>query len=114
MKMKAIHKYELKTDGAETELNLKQDFRIVHAEYVLVDKAVYVWVEEPLAAKIRSETVEFLVARSGEPLSGQYDHVATAVDLLAPEAYHIFLKQKEAAIYPMTLDEHDFLVSEAS
>jgi hypothetical protein len=51
MKMKAIHKYELKTDGAETELNLKQDFRIVHAEYVLVDKAVYIWVEEPLAAK---------------------------------------------------------------
>lgn len=112
--MKAIHKYQLKIDGSETELNLKQNFRIVHAEYVLVDKAVYIWVEEPLAAKIPVEQVEFFVARSGEPLSASYDHVATAVDLLAPEAYHIFHKQHEAHVYPMTLNEHDFFVSEAS
>lgn len=112
--MKAIHKYQLNIDGSETELSLKQNFRIVHSEYVLVDKAVYVWVEEPLAAKIPVEQVRFLVVRSGEPLSASYDHVATAVDLLAPEAYHIFYKQNEAQIYPMTLNEHDFLVSEAS
>ena len=112
--MKVIHKYQLNTDGSPTELTLKESYRIVHAEYVLVDKAVFVWVEEPLAAKIPFTSVEFQVARSGEPLSSSFEHVATAVDLLAPEAYHIFCKQPEAAIFPITLNEHDFLVSEAS
>ena len=112
--MKAIHKYRLNTDGSETELNLKENHRIVHAEYVLVEKAVFIWVEEPLAAKIPTRPVGFLVAHSGDPLSSDFDHVATAVDSLAPEAYHIFCKQPEAAIYPITLSEHDFVVSEAS
>lgn len=112
--MKAIHKYQLNTDGSPTELKLKENYRIVHAEYVLVDKAVFVWVEEPLAAKICLRAVEFQVARSGDPLSSSYEHVATAVDLLAPEAYHIFFKRQEAEIFPMTLNEQDFLVSEAS
>ncbi|KZZ49730.1 hypothetical protein A3758_12730 [Oleiphilus sp. HI0118] len=112
--MKAIHKYQLNTDGSETALNLKENYRIAHAEYVLVEKAVFVWVEEPLAAKIPTREVEFLVARSGDPLSSEFDHVATAVDSLAPEAYHIFCKRPEAAIYPITLSEQDFVVSAAS
>lgn len=102
--MKAIHKYQLNSDGSETQLSLKEGFKIVHAEFVLVEKAVFVWVEEPLAAKIPTIEVPLTVVRSGEPLSKDFQHVSTAVDALAPEAYHIFQKvDAKATIYPFDI-----------
>jgi hypothetical protein len=110
--MKVIHKYPLVDDGKAISLSLKHGFRIVHAEYVLVEKAVFIWVEEPLAAKISEQEVSFVVVRSGEPVNKQFQHVATAVDLLAPEAYHIFQKgDVDAAVFPPDLSHQSFALA---
>jgi hypothetical protein len=110
--MKVIHKYPLVVDGNEVSLSLKRGFRIVHAEYVLVEKAVFVWVEEQLAAKIPQEEVSFVVVRSGEPVNKHFQHVATAVDLLAPEAYHIFHKcEDDLALFHPSISQPDFAIA---
>ena len=36
--MKVIHKFRLSNDKSETTLSLKEGFRLVHSEYVLVEK----------------------------------------------------------------------------
>lgn len=90
--MKVIHKFKLANDGSVTGLKLKHGYKIVHSEYVLVDKAVCIWVEQTLAVDVRDMEVIFVVARSGDPIPDDLLHIASAVDGLAPEAYHIFKK----------------------
>jgi hypothetical protein len=94
--MKVVHKFSLPVNGAETALELKAGYTIVHSEYVLVEKAVFIWVEEPLAASIPKVKANLKVVKSGDPVKSDAQHISTAVDTLAPEAYHIYyLSQQE-------------------
>jgi hypothetical protein len=101
--MKVIHKFKLAVDGSKTELKLKHGYKIAHTEYVLVEKAVCIWVEQTLAINVRDMEVIFKVARSGDPIPDNLVHIATAVDGLAPEAYHI-LKESHSDISGIHLD----------
>ena len=82
--MKVIHKFKLASNGSSTELKLKHGYKIVHSEYVLVEKAVYIWVEQTLAITVKDKDVVFQVVRSGDPVVDDLVHVATAVDGIAP------------------------------
>ncbi|MDX1451679.1 MAG: hypothetical protein R3183_03905 [Oleiphilaceae bacterium] len=109
--MRVIHKFKLAVDGSPTTLKLKNGYKIVHSEYVLVDKAVCIWVEQSLSVSTPEREVVFEVAKSGDPIHDDLVHVASAVDSLTPEAYHIF-KKSEPDICGLTLDyyphaEHD-------
>lgn len=102
--MKVIHKFRLANDVAETTLSLKQGYKIVHSEYVLVDKSIYIWVEQPLDVNVLETDVEFKVVKSGEPLPKHLQHVASVVDSFAPEAYHIFEQPQQVAVKPAPID----------
>lgn len=91
--MKAIHKYRIDLQSKKSIFHLKHGYQIVHSEYVVVEKAVFIWVQEALAVDIPKSPVGFRVVMSGEPVSENYSHVATAVDAFGPEAYHIFEEQ---------------------
>jgi hypothetical protein len=71
-------------------LSLKEGFRIVHSEYVLVDKSIYLWVEQTLDVDVPDKKLQFKVVKSGEPLPDRLQYVSSVVDNFAPEAYHIF------------------------
>jgi hypothetical protein len=93
--MKAIHKYRMGNERNLHTLKLKKGFKIVHSEYIVTDKAVFLWVEEPLAVDIETQEVSYRLAMSGDPVSDQSEHVATAIDIFGPEAYHIFEEGKQ-------------------
>ncbi len=95
--MKVIHKFRLANDGTETKLNLKTGFKIIHSEYVQVDKAICIWVEQTLSVEVPDNEAIFRVVRSGEPVQDRLTHVSSAVDNFAPEAYHIFQDPEHAA-----------------
>lgn len=101
--MRVIHKFKLAVDGSATELKLKHGFKIVHCEYVIVDKAVCIWVEQTLSPSVREMDVVYRVVKPGDPIADDLAHVASAVDSLAPEAYHIF-QQTEPDICGIYLD----------
>ena len=105
--MKAIHKYRIGNERTQHVLNLKKGFKVVHSEYVITDKSVYLWIEEPLAVDIKTEEVCFRLALSGDPVAESFDYVASAVDVFGPEAYHIFMLNKGSDI---KLENHrDFI-----
>lgn len=87
--MKTIHKYRLDESKVNT-IRLPEGYRVVRSEYLITDKAVYVWIEEPLRVAIPRHEHQFRVVRSGEPVPEQYAYQGTALDTFGPEAYHVF------------------------
>jgi DNA-binding transcriptional LysR family regulator len=62
----------------------------VRCEYVVPDKCVYLWVEQPLNVDIATVVRQFVVTFSGDPVPIHYNYVDTAIDALGAEAYHVF------------------------
>ena len=88
--MKTVQKYRLDLSGEPKTLNLREGYRVVRCEYLLAEKAVYLWVEVPLNVDIPIEDRQFRVVYSGEPVPDSYEHVDTALDPFGPEAYHVY------------------------
>ena len=88
--MKTIHKFRLECGKELTTLNLREGCKIVRCEYLVAQKGVYLWVEQPL--NVTSPTVErqFVVVYSGDPVPDSYQYLDTALDPFGPEAYHLF------------------------
>ncbi|MGM0766759.1 MAG: DUF7352 domain-containing protein [Pseudomonadota bacterium] len=88
--MKTIHKFRLECGKEPTTLKLREGARIVRCEYLMPQKGVYVWVEQPLNIAIPTRERQFQVAYSGDPVPDSYQYLDTALDPFGPEAYHIF------------------------
>jgi len=88
--MKTIHKFRLATGKEPTTLTLREGFRVVRCEYLVPQKAVFLWVQQHL--NVTTPTVErhFRVAMSGEPVPDSFEYLDTALDPFGPEAYHVF------------------------
>lgn len=88
--MKTIHKYRLQGAGAINSLKLREGFRLVRSEYLVTEKAVFIWVEEPLSVTLPERTVKLKVVATGEPVPLAYQYHDTALDPFGPEAYHVY------------------------
>lgn len=88
--MKTIHKFRIDHGKQVTSLRLKSGFRVVRCEYLVPDKGVYLWVEQPLNVGEPIVERKFMVAFSGEPVPDSYQYLDTALDPFGPEAYHVF------------------------
>lgn len=88
--MKTIHQYQLASDKQITSLALRDGFRIVRCEYVVAQKRVYLWVEEPLKIDLPVSEHQFMVVGSGVPVPVSYRYVDTALDPFGPEAFHVY------------------------
>ena len=72
--MKTIHKFRVHPGHESTRLRLKEGFRVVRCEYVVSDKSVYLWVEQPLGAGVPEKEKYFRVVFS----ASHYQHVGVA------------------------------------
>ncbi|MEQ9546685.1 MAG: hypothetical protein RIK85_11835 [Marinobacter sp.] len=88
--MKTIHKFRLESGKAPNTLKLRKGYRVVRCEYVVPQKGVYLWVEQPLNVDIPVVERQFLVVYSGDPVPASYQYLDTALDPFGPEAYHVF------------------------
>ncbi|WP_404364343.1 hypothetical protein [Marinobacter sp.] len=88
--MKTIHKFRIESGREPTTLTLREGYRVVRCEYILSDKSVYMWVEQPLGVTVPSVEQHFRVALSGEPVPDDFSYVGTALDPFGPEAWHLF------------------------
>lgn len=88
--MKTILKFRLESGKQPNTLKLRPGYRVVRCEYVVPQKAVYLWVEQPLKVDLPELERQFLVTFSGEPVPSAYQYVDTALDPFGPEAYHVF------------------------
>tara|TARA_R110002124_G_scaffold287050_2_gene470064 strand:+ start:1985 stop:2341 length:357 start_codon:yes stop_codon:yes gene_type:complete len=88
--MKTIHQYQLESDKQVSTLALRDGYRIVRCEYVVAQKRVYLWVEEPLRIDLPVTEHQFMVVSSGDPVPVSYNHVDTALDPFGPQAFHVY------------------------
>ncbi|AOY87861.1 hypothetical protein BKP64_06585 [Marinobacter salinus] len=88
--MKTIHKFRLESGKEPTSLSLSEGYRVVRCEYLVPDKAVFLWVEQSLSVGTPKVQRQFRVALTGEPVPSSYEYLDTALDPFGPEAYHVF------------------------
>lgn len=88
--MKTIHKFCLDCGKEPTKLKLRQGYRVVRCEYLVFQKGIYIWVEQPLNVDIPMIERQFVVAFSGDPVPMCYQYLGTALDTFGPEAFHVF------------------------
>lgn len=98
--MKAIHKYRLEASDRVNTLHLKEGYRVVRFEYLVAEKGLFMWVEEPLRADVPLCDACFRVAMTGRPVAMNYEYMDTALDPFGPEAYHLFRVEAEAGSTP--------------
>ncbi|KPQ27682.1 MAG: hypothetical protein HLUCCX14_13750 [Marinobacter excellens HL-55] len=88
--MKTIHKFRLELGKEPTTLTLREGFRVVRCEYLVAQKTVFLWVQQPLSVTVPMVERQFRVAMSGDPVPDAYEYLDTALDPFGPEAYHVF------------------------
>lgn len=98
--MKTIHKFRLDSGKEPTTLKLRQGYRVVRCEYLMSQKAVFLWVEQPLKVDLPEMERRFLVTFSGDPVPSSYEYLDTALDPFGPEAYHVFEVRDEVKAQP--------------
>lgn len=96
--MKAIHKYRLEVSDSTNTLQLKEGYRVVRFEYLVAEKGLFMWVEEPLRADVPTCEASFRVAMTGKPVAMSYEYLDTALDPFGPEAYHLFRVETERQV----------------
>lgn len=98
--MKTIHKFRLESGKEPNTLKLRPGYRVVRCEYLVPQKAVFLWVEQPLKVDLPEVERRFLVTFSGEPVPSAYHYVDTALDPFGPEAYHVYEVNEESSHPP--------------
>lgn len=88
--MKTVQKLQLNLDDQPQTLSFKEGHKIVRIEYLVTEKVICLWVEVPLRADIPESKKTFVVKKTNQPVPEDYHHVHTAIDLLKPQAFHIF------------------------
>ena len=99
--MKTIQKFAINPNGDSQILTLKQGFQVARIEYSVTEKLINMWIEIPLRADIPEKTETFVVKKTNQAVPHDYNYIHTAVDILTPQAYHIF-KLPEAAMTDKT------------
>lgn len=105
--MKTIQKLSLTTQEKPQTLTFKEGYKVVRIEYLVTEKCICLWVETPLQADIPELRKTFIVRKTNQTVPEDYIHVHTAIDLLRPEAFHIF-EVPEAATENLTPDTKRF------
>lgn len=88
--MKTIHKHRLDIDSKVNTLSLRDGYRVVRCEYLVPEKAVFVWIEVSLDITLPVRERRFRIVRSGEPVPDEFSYLDTALDPFDPRAFHLF------------------------
>lgn len=88
--MKTIHKHRLDINSKLNTLTLRDGYRVVRCEYLVPEKAVFLWVEVSLDITLPTRERQFRVVRSGEPVPDNFSDLDTALDPFDPRAFHVF------------------------
>lgn len=90
--MKTMHKHRLVADNEIHKIKLSPEGIVREVEYIQQERAIYMWVEVPAGSVIESNLVErsFRVFLTGDGIPDHATYLGTALDVLAPEAYHVY------------------------
>lgn len=94
--MRSVHKFRLEAGKQGNRIKLREGYRLLHSEYLVTEKSVFVWIEVPLDITLPEVHLELRVFHTGEAIPKHYQHLATAIDNFGPEAFHIYALDSRA------------------
>ena len=90
--MKTIHKYHLERCSDVQSLKVPADGNPLRVDFILQDRTLQMWVEVDAQSVIGSldNVRRFKIFATGAGIPDNANHVGTAVDVIKPEAYHVY------------------------
>ena len=88
--MRTIHKFQLEINAEAQILELPENNRMLHVEYVMPRRAINVWYE--VTADMTAERLphKFRIFATGDGIPDHGEYVGSAIDQYLPESYHIY------------------------
>lgn len=90
--MKTIHKFQVERTNEVQRLKVPQNGRPLRVDFVLQDRSIQMWVEVDADTVIGSidDVRRFKIFSTGAGIPDNAVYVGTAVDMLKPEAFHVY------------------------
>ena len=88
--MRTIHKFQLEINAEVQTLELPENSRRLHVEYVMPRRAINLWFEVPADMTAARYPHKFRIFATGDGIPNHAEFVGTAVDQYLPESYHIY------------------------
>jgi len=88
--MKTIHKHKLLIDKEWHTLDLPLVARILYVEYLVHERAVFMWAEVQADMNAETQPRRFRVFCTGDGVPDSAEYVGTTIDQYLPEAYHVY------------------------
>ncbi len=88
--MRTIHKFQLEINAETQILELPDNSRMLHVEYVMPRRAINVWYE--VTADMTAERLphKFRIFSTGDGIPDNGEYVGSTIDQYLPESYHIY------------------------
>lgn len=88
--MRTIHKFEVAITKEAQVIELPENANIIHVEYLISKRAIYMWVEVPADMMAPKQAREFRVFLTGDGIPSNASYLGTTIDQHLSEVYHVY------------------------
>lgn len=88
--MRTIHKFEVAISKETQTIDIPEQSNIIHVEYLMPKRTVYMWVEVPADMTAPKSARQFRVFLTGDGIPDNASYLGTTIDQYLPEAYHVY------------------------
>jgi len=88
--MRTIHKFRLEINAEPQTLELPENSRLLHLEYVIPKRALTLWFE--VAADMTAPLFphKYRIFGTGDGIPNHAEYMGCAVDQYLPKSYHVY------------------------
>ncbi|MAR91415.1 MAG: hypothetical protein SV765_08760 [Pseudomonadota bacterium] len=88
--MRTIHKFEVAISKEIQTIDLPENANIIHVEYLMPKRTIYMWVEVPADMTAPKSPRQFRVFLTGDGIPDNAHYLGSTIDQYLPEAYHVY------------------------
>lgn len=88
--MRTIHKFEVPISKEVQTIDLPESANIIHVEYLMPRRNIYMWAEVPADMTAPKEARQFRVFLTGDGIPDNASYLGSTIDQYLPEAYHVY------------------------
>lgn len=88
--MRTIHKFEVVISKEAHIIELPESSNIIHIEFLVSKRAIYMWAEVPADMMAPKQPREFRVFLTGDGIPSNAKHLGTTIDQHVSEVYHVY------------------------
>ena len=88
--MRTIHKFKVEISKEPQIIEIPEPSTILHIEYLMPKRAIYMWIEVPADLTVPKEARTFHVFLTGDGIPDNAKYLGSTIDQYLPEACHVY------------------------